>query len=280
MRPHAGMALFLATTLLVDTAFAQSEPIDELIASAVSALDNEDFDAAAVGFEAAFEAGNPDGAFYLGRMLELGLGGPPNIDAAIGPYIVASERGSSPAKNRLGLLHIQGNGVLQDYALGATLICDAAVSGDMNGAFNCARLTQEGRGVSQDGAVALSWFEAAADLGHIEAKIVLADALIAGTFGPPDVAQAVILIQETVALGVPAGLYKLAELHVAGTGVAQDPIAAHQYFNLAASLGHPAAPQARAAVEANLTFQEISIAQERARNWTPSFDAVPAAQLD
>ena len=148
--------LLVVVAIGVRFAYAETNPI---LQEGLVALDNGDYKTAAEKFADGFEDGEVDGAFYLGRMLELGLGGTPDLQAAIGLYVAGSAKKSAPAKNRLGVLHIQGNGVLQDYEEGAKLLCEAADLGDVNGAYNCGSILLEGKGVEKDEVKALSWFE-------------------------------------------------------------------------------------------------------------------------
>ncbi len=248
-------------------ASAQDTP---LIDQALSALEVRDYAAASEQFSQAFDAGNADGAFYLGRMLELGMGGTPNLKAAVGLYLAGSAKGSAPSKNRLGVLHIQGKGVLQDYAQGATLVCDAAELGDVNGAYNCAQLTLAGRGVAQDETRAYELFQVAAEQGHFGAMNEYANGLIEGKFVSQDIDRAVQLFQQTASVGNPVGLYSLGQAFAVGLGVDQDLVRAHQYFNLSAALGHPEGAGARDAVEKEMAPEAVLEAQRLAKAWRPT----------
>jgi|TARA_R110000850_G_scaffold94971_1_gene199885 TPR repeat protein len=239
------------------------------IKQGLEALEAQDFALASEEFSSAFDEGDPDGAFYLGRMLELGVGSSPNLQAAVGLYIAGSAKGSAASKNRLGVLHVQGNGVLQDYEQGAALVCEAADLGDVNGAYNCGSLTLEGRGVAQDEAKAYDWFRKAADMGHLGAKNAYANAMIEGKYVEQDVAGAVALFQQTAAEGNPVGLYALGQSFAVGLGVDQDLVKAHSYFNLASALGHPQAAGARAALEKQMSSEDVKLAQQRAKAWRP-----------
>ena len=44
------------------------------LARGLAALEQDDFEVALQNFQSAFEAGEPDAGFYLGRMAELGIG--------------------------------------------------------------------------------------------------------------------------------------------------------------------------------------------------------------
>ena len=261
------MSVALVSSLQFSAVRAQDEgnPIED----ALVALNQEDYLKASEGFAQAFEAGQPDGAFYLGRMVELGLGSTPNLKAAVGFYVAGSAKGSAPAKNRLGVLHIQGKGVLQDYEEGAKLVCEAAELDDVNGSFNCASLLLEGRGLEKDEAAAYERFRQAADLGHLAAKNEYANALSEGKFVEQDLDGAVRLFQQTAAQGNPVGLFALGQAFAAGIGVDTDLVKAHSYFNLAAALEHPQAAQVRANLETKMTAADVRLAQQRAKAWRP-----------
>lgn len=238
----------------------------------LAALEAQDFKGAAEAFQGAFDEGDADGAFYLGRMLELGIGGQANLQAASGLYRAASELGSAPAMNRLGILHIQGNGVLQDYVEGARLVCAASDLGDSNGQFNCGTVLLEGLGLGKDEAKAYELFGKAADQGHLAATNRRAAGLIEGKFLERDVEAGMSLLTKTASLRDPAGLFGLAQMHLSGAAGKTDLIEAHKNFNLAAALGHPEAAAARASVEAAMSAEDITLAQERAKAWRPALE--------
>ncbi len=244
------------------------------IEQGVAALNTQDFLAASEHFSRAFDEGSYDGAFYLGRMLELGMGGTPNLKAAVGLYLAGSAKGSAPSMNRLGVLHIQGRGVLQDYEEGARLVCEAAGLGDVNGSYNCASLKLEGRGLEQDEAAAYALFKTASDLGHIGATNEYAAALIDGKYVAQNIKGAVELFQQTASRGNPVGMYALGQAFATGLGVDQDVVKAHAFFNLAATLEHPNAAAARNALEEQMTPEQVKAAQQRAKAWRPVSEAV------
>ncbi len=262
--------IILYTTAIIFSVASVSAQENANLEAGVAALNAGEYQIAAEKFSEGFKAGDVDGAFYLGRMLELGIGGAPDLKAAIGLYIAGSAKGSGPAKNRLGVLHIQGAGVLQDYAEGAKLVCASADLGDVNGAYNCASLLLEGKGVEQDEVAAYVWFKKASDQGHLGAKNEYANALIEGKFVEQDVKAAVELLQQTAASGNPVGLYALGQAFAAGLGVDQNLIKAHSYFNVASALQHPQAAGARTALELQMSAEDVRKAQQLAKAWRPN----------
>lgn len=253
----------LGTATFATTAYAD-------IKQGLVELDAKNYEAAAQTFSKAFEDGKVDGAFYLGRMLELGLGGEPNRQTAVGLYVAGSAKGSRLAKNRLGVLHIQGLGVLQDYERGATLVCEAAEAGDMNGQFNCGSLLKEGKGVTKDDKKAVEWFGKAAESGHVGAKNLYAEALVQGEHVERDLTKAVQYYQQTAASGNAVGLFSLALAFENGLGVDKDAEKAHAYFNLASALNHPLAVEGRSRIEQSMTIEQVTNAQRFAKAWRPN----------
>ncbi|WP_125461588.1 MULTISPECIES: SEL1-like repeat protein [Rhodomicrobium] len=65
-----------------------------------------------------------------------------------------------------------------------------------------------------------------------------------------------------------------------GSGVEQNLVAAHQWFNLAAMMGHEAALSARAELAREMTSEQIAEAQRQARAWLWTRDAPAQAAAD
>lgn len=251
----------LCALLLVSTPAAAD------MKAALAALDANEYQKSAKMLAEAFEAGEYDAAFYMGRILELGMTGNPDIEGAVALYAAGSAKGSALSKNRLGILHMEGKGVLQDFKQGAKLICEAADSGENNAQFNCGSLYLEGKGVSADKPKAYAYLEKASTNGNIAAKNTLADAYAQGADVPTDPKKAFSLWQQTAAVGNPYGLFALAKAYASGTGTTADPVKAHAYANLAAARGFPGAAELRGQVESKMSADAVVEAQQIARGW-------------
>jgi TPR repeat protein len=242
----------------------------------LAALEEDDFDGALQNFQAAFEAGEPDAGFYLGRMAELGIGVEADIEAARVLYAAAADAGSARAMNRIGLMHFRGEGVLQDFLAAQELICAAADQGDRDAGFNCAGFLLEGIGVAEDADpeeirdTAFAMYRAAAEQGHIGAMNALAFAHRDGLAPDADTQEAITLFRRAADLGNPIALFELGLMLEEGFGVERDLVEAHMHLNLAAARRHPVAPQALARVTEQLSPSEILQAQQRARSWQPA----------
>ena len=78
-------------------------------------------------------------------------------------YRLAAEQGLALAKHNLALLYEEGRGVEQDYAQALTLYREAAEAGEIDAAVNLGVMYLDGVGTAVDNAEALKWTELAAD---------------------------------------------------------------------------------------------------------------------
>ena len=237
------------------------------IATGVKALEGGDAESAAREFQAAFDAGDPNGAFYLGRMFELGLGAEPNMQQAAELFKLAAAGNSALGLNRLGLMYLDGQAVIKDFARGAELVCQAADLGDANAQFNCGAVLADGKGVKIDAPRARDYWQKAADQDHIAAINLIALSTKTGDGVEADPKKAFELFSRTAELGNPMGLYEIALAYSTGVGTDADKVKAYTFANIAAARAHPEAAALRDAVEAELTPVEVTEGQVAAREW-------------
>ena len=226
-------------------------------------------------FQAAFEAGNGDGAFYIGRLFEMGLGVDKDMTRATQLYAAAVSKNSALAQNRLGLMHLSGESVLQDYKRAAELICASADQNDQNGAFNCGLLYSEGKGVDKDPKKAVTYWVKAAKANHVAALNYLGQAYLDGTGVDKDPVKAIKYFNKTAQAGNAMGLYEIAKAYKAGYGGMKiDKVKAHAYANLAAARGLREAGLFRDELLLEFDASNLEKAQDFARDWK----AVPIEQ--
>jgi len=238
------------------------------ISEGLGALNSGDIPAAAAAFQTAFEAGEGDGAFYLGRLFELGLGTEADLDRAAQLYAAGVSRDSAPAMNRLGLMYLEGTTVLRNFSRAAELICKGAELGDANAQFNCGTLYQDGKGVDANIETAMEWWGKASEQGNIAANNYIGLAWLNGTGVEADAAQALPYFEQTAAAGNAMGLYEAARIYADAEGPATDLVKSYAWANLAAVRAHPQAASLRDALEAQLSADEIVAGQELAASWT------------
>jgi len=239
------------------------------IQAGLDALDAGDVAVAATEFQSAFQDGNGDGAFYLGRLFEFGLGAEKDMTRAANLYAAAAEAGSVNAMNRLGLLYLEGTTLLKDYALARENFCKAAEIGDQNGQLNCALMLKEGRGGEAEIERAAELLQAAGDQGNIAAKNLLAAMYQSGDGVAEDMSKAMVLFNETADAGNAMGLFEVAKYHGVGTSDrAADYVKAYAFANLAAVRNMAAALEYRDQLEESMTEEEIAAAQRLSQEWT------------
>ena len=82
----------------------------------------------------------------------------------------AAEQGDAEAQNRLGLMYATGRGVAQDDATAVLWYQKAADQGYAPGQSNLGFMYSKGRGVAQDDARAAQWYQKAAGQGNAQAQ--------------------------------------------------------------------------------------------------------------
>ena len=260
------LLLVISTPALAETK-PQPAASGSRIAAGIAALDAKNYPAAIKAFNEAYSAGIGDGAFYLGRMVELGVGLEADRDKARILYLSAADKGSAKAMNRVGLMAFRGEGMLQDYTTAREMICKGADLGDADAQFNCASLIAEGQGGEKDLAKALAYDIKAADQGHIGALNLLGFTYREGRGVPRDLLKAQSEFEKTASKGNPTGLYELAAMYEAGSPMPRDLVKAHLYYNLAAARQYPLASQALQRLSAQMTEEDIVKAQAQAKTW-------------
>lgn len=163
-------ALAISLLVLVLLQFVMALRVDDVAVlsayeTGLEAYRRGDFGAARKVWEPLAEAGNAQAQYFLGFMVQNGLGQPWSNARAANWYQRAAHQGVPAAQLALGDLYLRGLGVQLDPTVGATWYASAAVAGDPAGQYEYAKLLLHGVGVQQDMGAALAWFEAAAANG-------------------------------------------------------------------------------------------------------------------
>jgi TPR repeat protein len=152
-----------------------------------------------------------------------------------------AEQGDPRAQTLLGLIYHRGRAVPLDEAQATEWFQRAAEQGEADAQIQLGMRYSEGRGVPQNFAEAAKWYRLAADQGKAQAQ------------------------------------YFLGLLYSRGEGVPLSNVNAHMWFNLAAAhfpasdpLDRQAAAKNRDAVAFKMSREEISRAQQLAREWKMS----------
>jgi TPR repeat protein len=121
-----------------------------------------------------------------------------------------------------------------------TALRTAAEAGDSDAQFQLGDAYQKGEGIRQDDTQAAKWFERSANQGNSD------------------------------------GQFAIGFAYRGGFGVPEDKVLAYMWFELAAQQGNEEAPDLRTAVAELMTYDQISEARKKARNWKPKPEEKPA----
>jgi cell division septation protein DedD len=120
-----------------------------------------------------------------------------------------------------------------DYAGAVSIWRPLADKGDADAEFNLGQAYRLGRGVPTNLAAAKTWFERAAEQGHIDAETTLGLLL----FQNGDQAEGLKWLKKAADLGEPRALLVYGTALVNGDSVTQDPVLGYAYVSRAAAQG-------------------------------------------
>ncbi|MDP6787135.1 MAG: tetratricopeptide repeat protein [Rhodospirillales bacterium] len=168
------------------------------------------------------------GLLYGGGALYDRYGGTAGVAREL---VEAAEQGDLEAQNKLGLIYVQGKGVVRDYEKAVKWFRRAAESDYAPAQMNLGQMYLLGTGVAQSDALAVDWNRRAAEQGNA------------------------------------GGQYNLGVAYARGKGVPQDWVQAHAWFSISATNGKKGKGFTRYEVERKMTARQIAKAQEMAREW-------------
>jgi uncharacterized protein len=132
-----------------------------------------------------------------------------------------------------------------DYSGAVAIWRPLADKGDPDAEFNLGQAYRLGRGVPTNLAAAKTWFERAANQGHVDAETTLGLLL----FQNGDQSEGLTWLKKAALQGEPRALLVYGTALVNGDGVAQDPILGYAYVSRAAAEGLEPARQTLAQLD-------------------------------
>jgi hypothetical protein len=160
-----------------------------------------------------------------------------------------------------------------DYAGAVAIWRPLAEKGDPDAEFNLAQAYRLGRGVPTNLSAAKTWFERAANQGHVDAETTLGLLL----FQNGDQAAGIKWLKLAAAEGEPRALLVYGTALVNGDGVAQDPVLGYAYVSRAAAQGLQPAQETLAQLDQLLPLDQrkraVAIARKLAKAAPPPTSA-------
>jgi len=239
----------------------------------------------------AAKAGDPGSMGNLGMAYATGLGVEQNDVTAADWYNRASEYGLGRAKVALGLFHEIGRGVDQDIeraialyeqaletpdaGQAATQLGRLAANGTLDGRIAPHRAVPWALYAAKNGdEAAEKWVEAQGEAGLRDAQYGLAALWLSRDDRAADGAK---WLELAAIGGDPQAQARLAEMYMTGDHVELNYVAAHKWFNIAATLGAAKAAELRETVSALMTPEQVAEAQAAARHWFTHEEQQPPA---
>jgi TPR repeat protein len=155
-----------ALVLLVCVVGSACAPADPAT-ECLDAFRKRDYAAAIAPCTDAAEGGHDKAQYILGLMHDIGYGVPQDGAKAVEWYTRAAEQEHPKAQYNLGVIYDTGNGVPEDDARAVKWYTEAAKQGHAKAQYELGTMYYNGYGVPQDSPAALEWFTKAAENGHV-----------------------------------------------------------------------------------------------------------------
>jgi len=148
-----------------------------------------------------------------------------------------AEQGDANAQYNLGKMYFQGRGVSEDYAVAARWYRKAAEQGEAQAQNNLAFMYSQGKGVPRDYTESARWYRKAAEQGDAHAEYGLGFEYHYGLGVPPNPAEAVRWYRKAADQGYVMALSSLGYMYYHGQGVPRNRAEAVRWFGKAADRG-------------------------------------------
>lgn len=207
-----------------------------------AALEKGDTRTALREFNASAKGGDAEAMFALARLYAEGKGVKADRKAAFQWMDKAAQAGLVRAQGSLAMFYAEGVGTSRDDAKSLEWARRAADGGDVISQFIMGMRLSTGTGVARDDAQAASWWGKAAERGFVRAQVALADLLAA----------------------------RAAEAGAKPEEAGADRVEALKWLLVAGGERLPGADKVIADLKQKMTPEEITSAEDKARDWRPS----------
>ena len=219
------------------------------------------------------EKGDSESQLELGLLYASGAGVTRDVVKAAKWRRKAADQGLSRAQYQVGFDFATGEGVKINQTEAAKWFRRAADQGQVEAQYELGLRCLSGRGVRESGAEAVGWFRKAAGQGSAPAEYQIGICYFQGTGVPKNIQEGIKWIRGAAERGLAAAQNKFGACYEKGEGVPKDYVQAYKWFALAAAQDDEHALDIRvslAKAEANLTKEQITEAQQLAREFKPA----------
>ena len=171
------------------------------------------------------------------------------------------ENGVADAQIKLGAMYQFGFIVPEDDKKAAQWYRLAAEQGDSSAQFIVGLISANGQGIIKDGKEAMRWCRLA-----VEKRVEMAEVY---SLAKESVPQALKILTRDAEKGIDEAQNNLGYMYEFGTGVPQDYVLAHMWYNLSGLQGNETAIGRLNILERKMSPRQLAKAQEVGRNWKP-----------
>ena len=176
-----------------------------------------------------------------------------------------AEKGDALSQSNLGILFLEGLGVIQDYKTAFKWFRLAAWQGNASAQNNLGIMYDKGDGISQDQKTAVKWFRLAAEQGNKSAQFNLGNKYRNGGGIAQNYETAIKWYRLAAKQGSVGAQVALGTMYAFGAGVPKDYVKAYKWEFLAAANGNENAENLRDMFAKSMTYAQIVKARKLAR---------------
>ena len=264
MKMKLWAVLLLSTTLSV-SAFAG-------IKEAVKAFEKAEYGAAYPEMMALAGEGNPEAAYYMGKMYQEGLGVDADVEKALKYYEQADKGYYAEAAVQLGKMALTGEGMSENKDLGIQYLKKAAYAGNGNAMYELGNLYEKGEGVEKNYTYAFGFFYMGALKGEKRSQMKAARYYLRGRGIPQDYTAAVKWYVRSANQGFIPAQQEWAELRTTHPRL-KNPVDAFSWYSILAAYNSDevgkSAAEKRDALSRGFDGALLTAQQKKIMNWRP-----------
>jgi len=201
----------------------------------------------------------------------------PQSSPAFGGSVTAADQHFARAYYNLGILYLEGKGVHQDNAEALLWFQKGADAGDSSAQTNFGYMYDLGVGWEKNIVTAAQWYRKAAHAGNPLGENNLADLYLRGEGVAQDDVQAFHWFQKAADQGHTGARIKLGYMYEKGRGTAKDPQTAYFWISAASAAGDNRGRELQHALEQQPAAKQIAEARDRVNHLQQATLQVPAS---
>jgi TPR repeat protein len=189
---------------------------------------------------------------------------------SVGEMLARAQAGDLAAQFELAAHYAEDSSTKGNLALAVQWYERAADQGHAVAEYRLASLYEKGRGVAKDIERAKELYQRAAEKGNIRAMHNLGVLAAEGSDGKPNYTSAALWFSKAAGYGIKDSQYNFAVLLARGLGVPRDFVRSYTWFAIVAATGEADAARKRDEVAARLTSSELAAANAAAAAFVPA----------